>query len=156
MWHNSTEIYSCKLYTGNKSPSLRELDRLPLTAEWYRLGLQLGVRADDLDAIECNYPRDANMCKIKMFAQWLRGDTNPSFEGLVRAITSVGKRDLAESLCRAKSKFSHLFLLFIVCFLFIYLFVCLFVYFLFVCLFVCLFIIILRVFFLSLGTVTNS
>ena len=71
---------------------------------WYRLGLQLGVRVDDLDTIEGNYARDADMCKIKMFAEWLRGDTNPTYEKLVRALAAVGKRELAESICGAQGK----------------------------------------------------
>ncbi len=70
-----------------------------MTAVWYRLGLQLGVRADDLDMIEKKYPRDADMCKVRMFAEWQRGDANPTYETLVRALASIGKRKLAESVC---------------------------------------------------------
>ena len=69
---------------------------------WYRLGQLLGVSEDDLDIIERNYPRDANMCKIKMFAEWLRGDTNPTYEKLVRALATVGRITLAESVCHAQ------------------------------------------------------
>ena len=70
-----------------------------MAAKWYRLGLQLGVRADDLEIIGNNYPRDADMCKIKMFVEWQRGDTNPTYKKLVRALAAVGKRKLAESVC---------------------------------------------------------
>ena len=72
---------------------------------WYKLGLQLGVRADDLEIIEKNYPRDADTCKIKMFAEWRRGDTNPTYEKLVTALSAVGKRKLAESVCSAQGKY---------------------------------------------------
>ena len=90
---------------GGHSPTLRELDQLlGVGTMWYRLGLQLGVRADDLDMIEKNYPRDTDMCKIKMFAEWRRGDTNPTYEKLVRALAAVGKRKLAESVCRDRGK----------------------------------------------------
>ena len=71
---------------------------------WYRLGLQLGVRAEDLDKIENNYPRSIGMCKIKMFAEWQRGDTNSTYEKLVRALAAVGERKLAESVCNNQGK----------------------------------------------------
>ena len=90
---------------GDHSPSLRELDQLPGVAEiWYRLGLQLGVGADYLDMIERRYPRDAHMRMIKMFAEWMRDDTNPTYKKLVRALAAVGKRKLAESVCSAQGK----------------------------------------------------
>ena len=82
--------------------SLKELDCLPVSAKWYRLGLQLGVREDHLDTIEKNYPRDNDMCKIKMFGKWLRGDTSATYEKLVRALATIGMRNLAESVCNAK------------------------------------------------------
>ena len=66
---------------------------------WYRLGLQLGVRADDLDVIDKNYPRETDMCKVKMFSKWLKSDTNPNYEKLIKALAAVGKRSLAESVC---------------------------------------------------------
>ena len=79
-----------------------------MTTVWYRLGLQLGVSADDLDVIEKNYPREADMCKIKMFAKWQRGDTNPTYETLVIALAAVGKRKLAESVCIVQGKYSYI------------------------------------------------
>ena len=92
--------YCCYSDEGDHCPSLRELEQLPgLTAVWYRLGLVLGVRADVLDIIEKNYPRDADMCKVKMFTEWQRGDFNPTYEMLVRALAGIGKRKLAESVC---------------------------------------------------------
>ena len=90
------------------SPSLRELDQLSgVVTIWYRLGIHLGVRADDLDAIEKNYPRDLDMCKIKMFAEWLRCDTNPTYEKLTRALAAIGKRGLAESVYSTQGKWIY-------------------------------------------------
>ena len=89
---------------GAQFPSLRELDQLPGVATvWYRLGLQLEVKTEDLDVIEMKY-RDADMCKIKMFAEWLRCDTNPTYKKLVVALLAVGKRNLAESVCSARGE----------------------------------------------------
>jgi len=39
------------------------------------------------------------MCKLKMFGVWLRGDSNATHEKLARALTTVGKRKIAEELC---------------------------------------------------------
>ena len=94
--------YSLISGEGGHSPSLYKLNQIPgVTTIWYRLGLQLGVRADDLDMIETNY---ADLCKIKMFTKWQEGDTNPTYEKLVRALAAVGERKLAESVCSAQGK----------------------------------------------------
>ena len=77
-----------------------------MAAKWYRLGLQLGITSGDLDVIEKNYPRDADMCKVKMFDKWLRGDTNPTYKKLVRALATVRERNLAESVCSAKGQYT--------------------------------------------------
>ena len=69
---------------------------------WYLLGLQLGVSADELDVIERNYPRDNCMCKVKMFAAWLRMDTSATYQKLARALVTVRKRKVAEALCTAR------------------------------------------------------
>ena len=82
-------------------PTLRELCLLPVP-NWYLLGLQLGVSADELDVIERNYPRDNHMCKVKMFGAWLRMDTSATYEKLVKALAAVGKRNIAEAMCTAR------------------------------------------------------
>ena len=82
-------------------PSLRDLSLLPVP-NWYLLGLQLGVSADELDVIERNYPRDNHMCKLKMFGTWLRMDTSATYERLARALVTVGKRNVAEAMCTAR------------------------------------------------------
>jgi len=67
---------------------------------WYRLGIQLGVTEDDLDAIEQNYSRDAKMCRSKMFAAWLKSDTSANYANLIKALVVVEKTSLAEKLSR--------------------------------------------------------
>ena len=83
------------------APTLRDLSLLPVP-NWYLLGLQLGVSADELDMIERNYPRDNHMCKVKMFGAWLRVDTSASYRKLAKALAAVGKRNIAESVCAAR------------------------------------------------------
>ena len=79
-------------------PTLRDLSLVPVP-NWYLLGLQLGVGGDELDVIERNYPRDNNMCKLRMFGAWLRGDSSATYEKLARALATVGKRNIAEAMC---------------------------------------------------------
>ena len=82
-------------------PTLRNLSLLSVP-NWYLLGLQLGVSADELDVIERNYPRDNHMCKVKMFGTWLRVDTSASYKKLARVLTTIGKRNIAEAMCTAR------------------------------------------------------
>ena len=83
------------------TPTLRDLSLLSVP-NWYLLGLQLGISGDELDMIEKNYPRDNDLCKVKMFGVWLRVDTSASYRKLVRALVTVGKRNIAEALCTAR------------------------------------------------------
>ena len=82
-------------------PTLRDVSLLPVP-NWYLLGLQLGVSGDELDMIERNYPRDNDLCKVKMFGAWLRMDTSATYEKLARALVTLGKRNIAETLYTAR------------------------------------------------------
>ena len=82
-------------------PTLCDLTLLPVP-NWYLLGLQLGISADELDVIERNYPRDNDLCKVKMFGAWLRMDTSASYGKLARALAAVGKRNIAKAMCTAR------------------------------------------------------
>ena len=84
-------------------PTLRDLSLLPVP-NWYLLGLQLGVSGDELDMIERNYPRDNDLCKVKVFGAWLRMDTSATYSKLARALITLGKRNIAETLCTARGK----------------------------------------------------
>ena len=52
--------------------------------------------------IERNYPRDNDLCKVKMFGAWLRMDTSATYDKLARALVTVGKRNIAEAMCTAR------------------------------------------------------
>ena len=82
-------------------PTLRDLSLLPVP-NWYLLGLQLGVSGDNLDMIERNYPRDNDLCKVKMFGAWLRMDTSATYRKLAKALVTLGKRNIAEAMCTAR------------------------------------------------------
>ena len=97
----STLLHPVLLPPQGVVPTLRDLSLLPVP-DWYLLGLQLGISADDLDVIERNYPRDNHICKVKMFGAWLRMDTSASYRKLSRALVAVGKRNIAEAMCTAR------------------------------------------------------
>ena len=52
--------------------------------------------------IERNYPRDNDLCKVKMFGAWLRMDTSATYRKLARALVTLGKRNIAETLCTTR------------------------------------------------------
>ena len=52
--------------------------------------------------IERNYPRDNDLCKVKMFGAWLRMDTSATYRKLARALVTLGKRNIAEAMCTAR------------------------------------------------------
>ena len=52
--------------------------------------------------LERNYPRDNDLCKVKMFGAWLRMDTSATYEKLARALVTLGKRNIAEAMCTAR------------------------------------------------------
>ena len=82
-------------------PTLRDLSLLPVP-NWYLIGLHLGVSGDELDVIERNYPRDNDLCKVKMFGAWLSMDTRASYRKLTRALVAVGKKNIAAAVCTAR------------------------------------------------------
>ena len=82
-------------------PTLRDLCLLPVP-NWYLLGLHLGVSGEELDVIERKYPRDNDLCKVKMFGAWLRMDTSATYRKLVKALAAIGKRNIAEAVCTAR------------------------------------------------------
>ena len=52
--------------------------------------------------IERNYPRDNDLCKVKMFAAWLRVDARATYRKLARALVTLGKRSIAKAMCTAR------------------------------------------------------
>lgn len=39
-----------------------------------------------------------------MFGKWLSGETNPTYEKLVKVLAAVGKRNVAEAMCRIQGE----------------------------------------------------
>ena len=80
------------------TPSIRELGSLKLSGQyqWYKLGSQLGVEQHVLERIEENYPRDSEIRQYKMFGEWLRRDTEASWDKLCGALQIVGEDKLVK------------------------------------------------------------
>ena len=61
-----------------------------LAAEWFHLGLALGLSYGTLKEIESNYPRDSRRCQTEMIMAWLqmKDRSRPSWQALVHALRS--------------------------------------------------------------------
>ena len=76
---------------------LRDLVKLPVAAEWKRLGLELGVPNHKLREIQSNNrhsPEFAQECLADMFDWWL--NNGPNREKLTFALTTIGREELAK------------------------------------------------------------
>ena len=86
---------------------LAKLARLPVTAKWWTVGIQLGVSADRLHIIQSNnahYPDLSERCLAEMFHSWLTSDCVSTYETLATALNAIGRNDLALDVCRENSK----------------------------------------------------
>ena len=71
--------------------------KLPVAAEWKRLGLELGVPNHKLREIQSNNrhsPEFAHGCLADMFDWWL--NNGPTHERLARAMIAIGRGELAK------------------------------------------------------------
>ena len=87
---------------------LAKLTRLPVTAEWFTLGIQLGLSPDRLRTIQSDnvhYPDTTRRCLIDMFSFWITSDCISTYEGLETALNAIDRNDLALEVCREKRKY---------------------------------------------------
>jgi len=87
--------------------ALAKLARLPVTAEWFTLGIQLGLSPDRMRIIQSDnvhYPDMTGRCLTDMFIFWITSDCISTYEELVIALNAIGRNDLALEVCREKSK----------------------------------------------------
>ena len=74
-------------------------------AQWYNIGLELGLTAGTLDAIKQTNHHDVKDCFREVLKEWLsRTDLNPSLNNLANALKArpVGLEELAEQLSNLK------------------------------------------------------
>ena len=69
-------------------------------AKWYNIGLELGLTAGTLNAIQKDNPHDTGMCFTNTLETWLRQSDHPSWSDLAKSMRSltVGLGQLAEEL----------------------------------------------------------
>ena len=75
-----------------------------VAADWFNLGVALGLSYDTLKTIESDYPRDAPRCLTEMINAWLRNSSQPTWQGLVLALESplVNRVDIATTIAKER------------------------------------------------------
>ena len=75
-------------------PKISELATVPIQpAQWYALGLTLGLEEDVLNIIEVD--KHAK-CKRTMFRKWLESTPTASWDDLIKALKQIGEEETAE------------------------------------------------------------
>ena len=71
-------------------------------AQWFNLGLELGINLDSLEAIEVANGQNLDRCFRAMLTKWLREHERPTWRALAEALRSpsVGQSNLAEEILR--------------------------------------------------------
>ena len=70
-------------------------------ADWYPLGVQLGLRPPTLSEILNTYPLDTERCKQEVLHIWLRSTPEASWKSLAQAVQALGRYEsLAQKLRR--------------------------------------------------------
>ena len=78
-------------------PKMSELATVPIQpAQWYTLGLQLGLEEDVLNKIEVDHSRKHAKCKRAMFRKWLESTPSASWNDLIKALVQIGEEETAE------------------------------------------------------------
>ena len=60
-------------------------------ADWYPLGVQLGLRPATLREIKKNYPLDTERCKQEVLHLWLCNAPEASWKNLAQAVQALGR-----------------------------------------------------------------
>ena len=69
-------------------------------SKWYNIGLQLGLTAGDLDAIQRTNHHETEDCFTATLLKWLRTCERPSWSSLARSLRAapVGLGELADQI----------------------------------------------------------
>jgi len=71
-----------------------------ITADWFQLGVQLGVRHDKLQRIHHDFGGKTERCQTEMLSFWLQGDLEASWGKMVEALQRIDRLVLAQQLQR--------------------------------------------------------
>ena len=70
-------------------PELKDLQNLEIS-DWFGLGLQLGLREDNLKVIRDDFRQNTKAQRREMFSFWLRTSAKPSYKELIKALKQEG------------------------------------------------------------------
>ena len=85
-------------------PKLAELATVPIeSAQWYTLGLALGLEEDVLNSIEVDQSNKHPKCKRAVFRKWLESNPTASWNEFLKALVQIGEEELAE---KVRNEFS--------------------------------------------------
>ena len=59
-------------------------------ADWFPLGVQLGIESAKLREIEKDHPGDVQRCKTEVLDWWLRNSPEISWQKLAQALKAIG------------------------------------------------------------------
>ena len=83
-------------------PNLRDLCEYvgaKIPSKWRQFGIFVGVRQEDLDAIQASESQWLRNCFIQVFDKWHNGLTSPyTWEKVAEALESIGEKWLLEEL----------------------------------------------------------
>ena len=69
---------------------------------WYDIGQELDIEDHKLNTIKANHAgksTQSNDCTCDMYAHWIRTEDKPTYEKLAKALSAVGMRETASTLC---------------------------------------------------------
>ena len=75
---------------------------------WYDLGEELGIEDYKLATIKydnAQKPNHSEYCTISMFSLWIKTDDEATYKKLAKALSAVGMRDIAITICRKHGMF---------------------------------------------------
>ena len=78
-------------------PTISELATVPIEpAQWYTLGIALGLEEEVLNSIEMDQSNKLVKCKRAMFRKWLESNPTASWNDLIKALLQIGEEETAE------------------------------------------------------------
>ena len=87
-------------------PEISELATVPIQpAQWYTLGLALGLEEEVLNSIEVDQSNKSVKCKRAMFRKWLESNPTASWNDLIKALVQIGEEETAEKVRKEFSPF---------------------------------------------------
>ena len=86
-------------------PELRNIYNIHID-DWYSLGLKLGLSDNSLKTIQRNNTGDLNACKREMLSQWLRQDTQATYQKLVYALQECDEHVAATKMAEERGNLS--------------------------------------------------